>query len=129
MAESRHTFPASARLSGKPRFDAVYAAGRRESRGPLLLYSLPNSLGHLRLGLSVSRRIGSAVQRNAIKRLLREAFRLLRHDLPQGYDLVIVVRRHENMMLAEYQKLLQWLLIRAHQSWTGASRAGADQLG
>jgi hypothetical protein len=43
---------------------------------------------------------------------------LLQHDLPQGYDLVVVVRPHEPMMLAEYQKLLTAMLVRLHNTWS-----------
>ena len=112
-----YSFPKSHRLHGPEMFAAVYDARVRESRGPLLVYALPNSLPHLRLGLSVSRKIGTAVRRNRIKRQLREAFRLMQHDLPRGYDLVIVVRPHEPLILAEYQKLLSSLLLKLHRTW------------
>jgi ribonuclease P protein component len=59
----------------------------------LLLFGHPNGLPYPRLGLSVSRRVGGAVFRNRWKRLLREAFRLSREDLPEGFDLVIVPRQ------------------------------------
>ena len=51
-----------------------------------------NGLPHPRLGLIVGRRHGGAVQRNRLKRVLREAFRLSQHDLPAGYDLVCTPR-------------------------------------
>src|SRR3954464_13845535 len=98
-------------------FAKVYDAKVRESRGPLTVYALPNHLGHPRLGMSVSRKVGTAVRRNRIRRLIREAFRLLQHDLPQGYDLVVVVRPHEPLSLAEYQKLLMAMLVRLHTTW------------
>src|SRR5437762_14264919 len=100
-----YTFSRSRRLSSAREFSAVMAARVRDSRGPIIAYALPNALGHPRLGFSVSRRVGNAVQRNLIKRRLREAFRLHQHDLPVGYDLVIVVRPHRPLILAEYQKL------------------------
>jgi ribonuclease P protein component len=117
MEAKSQTFPRSHRLSGKPRFDAVYQAKVRETRGPLAMYSLPNELGYCRLWMSVSRAVGIAVKRNRIKRLLREAFRLMQHDVPGGYDLVVVVRPHKTMIFAEYQKLLQGLAVRSHQNW------------
>src|SRR5947209_6667594 len=101
-----YTFPATHRLHGPKAFAAVYDAKTREGRGPLTIYALPNDTGHARLGLSVSRRVGNAVRRGRIKRLLREAFRLTRHELPGAYDLVVVVRPHEPLILSEYQRLL-----------------------
>jgi len=111
------TFPQSHRLRHRLDFSAVYEAKVRESRGPLTVYARPNELGHPRLGLSTSRKMGNAVRRNRIRRLLREAFRHLQHDLPAGYDLVIVVRPHEPLMLAEYQKLLMALVVKLHATW------------
>ncbi len=58
----------------------------------ILVYGFANGLSYPRLGLSVSRKVGGAVQRNRWKRLLREAFRLSRETLPTGVDLVIVPR-------------------------------------
>jgi putative membrane protein insertion efficiency factor len=86
----------------------VFEGKTRQSRGPITIYSLPNSLGHPRLGISISRKVGTAPKRNRIKRLLRESFRLMRHDLPTGYDWVLVVRPHETAILAD---VVSWLLI------------------
>src|SRR3954469_3499118 len=83
-----HPFPKSRHLRSPAEFAAVYDAKVRESRGPLMAYVKPNALGYPRLGMSVSRKVGTAVRRNRIRRLLREAFRLLQHDLPAGYDFV-----------------------------------------
>ena len=117
-AERRsYTLPRSHRLGGQNAFAHVYDARTRESRGPLTVYAVPNDLPHPRLGLSVSRKVGNAVTRNRIKRRLREAFRLHQHDLPAGYDFVIVVRPHEKLILAEYQKLLAAVMLKLHTSW------------
>lgn len=98
------------RLSGKLAFAGVYDNGVTRTRGPLKVFGIPNGLGHLRMGLSVSRRVGNAPRRNRIKRLLRESFRLIQHDRPVGYDLVIVVRPHEPLALSAYQDLLAELI-------------------
>ena len=113
-----YTLPKSRHLRLPSEFAAVYDAKTRESRGPLTLYALPNGLGFPRLGMSVSRKVGTAVRRNRIRRLVRESFRLLQHDLPQGYDLVVVVRPHEPLILAEYQKLLTAMFVRLHNTWS-----------
>ncbi len=61
-----------------------------------MLYACPRPAGlappAARLGLSVSRRIGNAVARNAWKRRLREAFRVARKQIPAGHDYLVVVR-------------------------------------
>ncbi len=67
-----------------------------------------------RLGLSVSKDHGSAVVRNKIKRLLREAFRLERPDLPPALEVVIVPKvREEKLVLAELRSELRDLVHRA----------------
>ena len=63
-------------------------------------------------------RVGIAVRRNRIRRLLREAFRLMQHDFPRGYDLLIVVRPHEPLLLADYQKALSGAGAKLHQTWS-----------
>jgi ribonuclease P protein component len=110
-------FPRSHRLSGKLLFTAVYDAKVKITRFPLVGYSLANSLGHPRLGISISRHVGTAPKRNRIKRLIRESFRLHPYDLPVGYDLVIVVRPHVPMGLAEYQRIFAHLLSHSHSAW------------
>lgn len=66
------------------------------------LYALPNNAGRPRLGLTVSRRIGGAVERNRVKRVLREVFRRNRCVLAAPLDLVVVARSGiEQRSLAE----------------------------
>jgi ribonuclease P protein component len=121
MAENSYTFPKSRRLGGKLEFSTVFDEKVRESRGPLTAYARPNDLGHPRLGITISRKVGTAARRNRIKRLLRESFRLLQHDLPRGYDFVIVVRPHEPLLLADYQRLVSALFVNLHRKWQRGS--------
>jgi ribonuclease P protein component len=123
-AGQRLTFKRDHRIRTPAQYAAVYDARVRESRGPLTLYAIPNDLNHPRLGLSVSRKVGTAVKRNRIRRLLREAFRHMQHDLPRGYDLVIVVRPHDPLILAEYQKLLMAMVVRVHGAWEKKQQGG-----
>jgi ribonuclease P protein component len=85
------------RLLRPTEFSRVYDTRQSASAGPLVLYAASNrtSPDGIRVGLSVSRRIGSAVVRNRWKRRLREAFRTVRSRLPAGNDFVIVVRSGE----------------------------------
>jgi ribonuclease P protein component len=110
-------FPRSHRLGGKVAFARVFDAKVRQSRGPLTVYAAPNDLPHPRLGISIGRRVGTAPKRNRIKRLLREAYRLAQHDLPPGYDLVIVVRPHDPLTLGRYQEALLTATQSLHQTW------------
>ncbi|HYE18410.1 MAG TPA: ribonuclease P protein component [Tepidisphaeraceae bacterium] len=105
------------RLTHARQFQAVYEAKTRQSRGPLTIFALPNDLTHPRLGLSVGRKVGIAPKRNRIKRLLREAFRMLQHDWPAGYDVVINVRPHDVLLLADYQRILSHLMVALHKEW------------
>ncbi len=117
MTTGRYIFPKTHRLGGRLNFARVFEAKVKAARGPVVVYAQPNELAYPRLGLSVSRSVGNAVKRNRIKRLLREAFRLMQHDLPKGYDFVVVVRPHDTMILAEYQKTLMALAIKLHGDW------------
>lgn len=106
MPARTFTFTKRMRLRDPGDFRAIRETGASFARGPLKLVVRANQLQHPRLGISISRRVGIATKRNRIKRLLREAFRLMQHDWPAGYDLVILVRPHEPLILAEYQKIL-----------------------
>ena len=125
----RYTFPPSHRLGGRLAFRAVFDAGRKASKGPLTAYVRPNGLGHPRLGLTVPRRVGNAVKRNRVKRMLREAYRHLRHDFPVDYDFVVVVRPHPPLTLAEYQRLTSALLVKVHGNATRQTRQAGSQRG
>jgi len=121
-AGERLTFRKRHRLSRARDYQAVYREGVRKGRGPFVLFVRPNGLDHSRLGLSIPRRVGNAVQRNRIKRRLREVFRLRRHEAPGGYDLVIAVRPHEALALAEYDRLLL-------EAWRAADRVWLKRRG
>src|SRR5580765_623147 len=83
------------RLSRSGEFDRVYRDGSSYATRYLVLYTFPRSdeeREDVRLGVSVSRKVGGAVERNKVKRALREAFWNLSERLPSGHDFVIVAR-------------------------------------
>ena len=82
------------RLSRSQDFDAVYRKGRSTSTRYLVLYWFPRDEDEddARLGLAVPKSTGNAVQRNRIKRRLRELWRARLEDVPPKCDYVLVVR-------------------------------------
>lgn len=100
------TFPAEKRIKKSSDFEQIYALKQRAGDDHLLIFGAVNTLGHTRIGLSVSKKHGNAVRRNRLKRLLREAFRLSQHDLPAGLDLILIPRQNSGATLEDYQKSL-----------------------
>jgi ribonuclease P protein component len=128
----RATLARSRRLAHDLEYQAVYDAKMRKSAGALTVFCMPNGRGFHRLGLAVGKRVGIATERTREKRMIREAFRLLQHELPlgadgSGYDLVVSSRAHERMTLAEYQRLLREAVVAGHEAW--ARRLGRKGTG
>jgi ribonuclease P protein component len=95
--------PKRRRLSRSAEFERVYRQGRSKGNRYLVLYAFPReeeSDEGARLGLSVGRRVGGAVDRTRVKRVLREAFWEEAQRLPAGSDYVVVARP-ESLPLTE----------------------------
>jgi ribonuclease P protein component len=84
------------RLSRSGDFDRAYRDGKSHANRHVVLYAFPrdadDSGREVRLGVSVGRKVGNAVERNKVKRAMREAFWSLSERLPAGHDFVIVGR-------------------------------------
>ena len=84
-------------------FRRMYAKGKSGVSSCLVVYYRKNRLGHNRLGVTVSTKLGHAVVRNRVRRRLREIFRLNQSGLAQGYDMILVARARA--VGAEYREL------------------------
>jgi ribonuclease P protein component len=94
-------------------FRKIYKEGVKYFDNLFVLYVLPNNTQETRIGLTVTKKVGISVQRNRIKRLIREVFRSLSEIAP-GNDLVIIARKAAlNLKYSQVQASLNRLLYRA----------------
>ena len=104
------TFPKEERLRKRKDFDRVFKEAKAFKGTIFNVYVASNSLGHPRIGIVVGRKFGGAVQRNRIKRLLRESYRLNKGLVEGGIDMVLLPKpgREANFKLVEeeFKKLI-----------------------
>lgn len=114
-------FPKNAKLRRPREFAQVYNFGIKAGDGHVLVFGARSAGETTRLGLSVSKKHGNAVARNRIKRLLREAFRLERAELPGGLDLIVIPRRQSGAGLDDYRTSLVRCVQRVSRKLTDQS--------
>lgn len=93
MQKRINTFKKINRLKSKKSFQVVYGKGRTVVDGMSVFYILGDQGENLKIGMAVGKKLGCAVVRNRIKRLMREVFRKNKGKLQQGYYIVWVARR------------------------------------
>jgi len=74
-------------------FKRVYRYGRTVVSKNIVLYYCPNGLANNRIGFSISKKVGKSVVRNKIKRIYREAFKVIERRLCKGYDFILIARK------------------------------------
>ncbi len=96
-------FPHEVRIVRSSDYKAMYKAGRKIPSKRFVLFGRINAIGHSRLGMTVSRKIGGAVVRNRVKRLFREIFRRSLGKIPNQFD--ILVNAKSGCVGAKYAEL------------------------
>ncbi|MCG3137682.1 MAG: Ribonuclease P protein component [Phycisphaerae bacterium] len=118
VVKNNYRFPRKFRLIRQTDFSRIYQQRCRQQGQLATIYIAANGLEQCRLGLSVGRRLGGAVVRNRHRRLIREAFRLLRaaQQFP-GFDVIVIPHSTQPPTRVEYQDVLQEFLPRLIAKW------------
>ena len=101
--DTKNTFGVESKVKHRGDFGRVFKRGKVAADGVLVMHAVKRqTAGRTRLGLSISKRVGSAPVRNRWKRLIREAFRTQQARLPQSMDLIVRPKRGAQ---ADYQEI------------------------
>lgn len=113
MTQRTFLFRPSQRMHTPAEYESAF--GQKHSAGDavLLVFVALRESGPTRLGTSVGKRCGNSVVRHALKRSIREAFRLLQHEFPGAIDVVVVPRPGVNPSTAQVQESLPKLIAKA----------------
>ena len=79
-------------LKSNSDFRRIYARGKAYTNPALVIYVMKNRAGICRIGITTSKKIGNAVERNRSKRVIRAAFRQLKNEVDGGFDIIFVAR-------------------------------------
>lgn len=95
-------------LRNTRQFNQVYKKGKSIVNRHVVMYYKRNQLGYNQVGFSVSKKVGKAVVRNRVKRLMKESFRINHEKLTEGYDIVFVARvRSKDSTYLEIEKAMK----------------------
>lgn len=113
-------FTKAERLTKKKEFERVFSEGKVFKDTKIVFYIIANDYQYSRIGLVVSKKVGNAVQRNRVKRLLREAYRLNKHLLTVNVDIIAIPRRPftSNLKLPDIENEFKKLLKQINETFT-----------
>ena len=126
----RQRLPRALRIARQADFQRAYREGSRAKGSILTVVAVPNGLPHPRIGLSVGRSVWkSAVRRNRVRRIFREAFRLSRSELPAGFDLVLIpaAPRLDPQLAATREELVRLARKAAARASERSAKAGEKE--
>ena len=86
-------------------FRTIYKKGRYKAGKYLVMYVMPNKKDINRIGITTGKRFGNSVQRNRMKRIIRESYRLSRDRMKMGYDIIFMARASERKADSPNRKL------------------------
>jgi len=112
----KHSFSREDKLVKRCQFKKVYSSGKKFVGNLLVLYILEVPEVEKKIGITVTKRIGNAVVRNRIKRLVRESYRLIKQDLSSNIHLVFIARElsgKKKLSFADINKEIMHLLSKA----------------
>jgi ribonuclease P protein component len=89
VKELSERFPHRVRIVRSVEYKALYKTGKKVHSEKFVLFGQENSIGHARIGITVSRKIGCASIRNRTKRLFREIFRRSTGEIPSNLDIIV----------------------------------------
>ncbi len=96
------------RIKKQADFQKLFSKGKKAYTPSLTFLYQPSK--EMRMGISVGKRHGKSVQRNRIKRLLREAFRLTKGEMQGNYSVILIPKVCEEYSFHTYKKHLQWII-------------------
>jgi ribonuclease P protein component len=106
------SFGKNERLLKGWQYKEVYNKGWRVNKGVFVVYGLKNGLSYTRIGISVPKRVGTAVKRNRVKRLVREVFRKNKYKFTDPHDIVIAAKKGaEELSYKEVEKIFSSLVV------------------
>lgn len=112
-ADSGQRFRKDQRLRCSTEFARVFESKHTSANDRLVVHLSKNGLTRSRLGVIVSRRVGNAVRRNAIRRRIREAFRKNRDVLPSGYDVICIAKPCAGILARDVAESFCTLVVKA----------------